>query len=274
MRISYGSPTANLACIPRWQFPNLPPVENVSWLLPIGARAFATTRWSVIKACNHAHELQSREALTEVCQAYWQPVYACVRHQGHSVHDAQDLTQDFFAHLLKGRYFERLDQSKGRFRAYLSMALKNFLCDQWRRRWTWQRGRGVMVVPLETQEAESGYTSCFATHITPETLYEQQWARVVVGHALEQLKIELIASQKGVLFEHFEAILTGDTLKFPYAEMARNLNTTVGALQKALHQWRRRVRTLIREEIARTVFSRSDIEEELEYLLIVLKQTR
>ncbi len=246
-------------------------MESVSWLNPLKAQVFATTRWSVVRACNDATDRRAREALGEICQAYWQPVYACIRHRGHSPQDAEDLTQDFFAQLLAGRYFEQLDQSRGRFRAFLSVALRNFLRDRWRRRWTWRRA--AVIVSLESQQAESGYSLLPATQITPESLYERQWAHMVIENALEQLRIELSADGKGVLLEHFDAILMGDTAKFPYAKVAQNLNLTVGALHASLHRWRRRFQILMREEIARTVLSKSEVENELRHLLSTVART-
>ena len=244
-------------------------MESVSWLTPLKAQVFATTRWSVVKACTDTTEARAHEALGELCQAYWQPVYACVRHHGYSSHDAEDLTQEFFARLLKGRYFEHLDQSKGRFRAYLSVALQNFLRDQWRRRWTWRRGRGARLISLEAQEAEDSYAHLPATHVTPELLYERQWARTVIDQAMEQLTVELRAGRREILCEHFDALFTGDTADFPFAKVAAGLNLNVGALHTLLHRCRQRFRTLLREEIARTVLSKTEIEDEIEYLLSV-----
>ena len=248
-------------------------MENVSWLAPITARVFVTTRWTVIEACKQTNQAKAQAALEELCQAYWQPVYVCIRHRGHSVHDAQDLTQDFFLRLLGGTWLKHLDEAKGRFRAYLSVALRNFLHDQWRRRWTLKRGRAGTVVPFEAQEAENSYALVPATEITPESLYERQWARVVIEHTLDQLRIEMKADAREGLFDHFDAILTADTHHFPYEDMAQSLGMKVGALHGALHRWRQRFHALLRQEIARTVVSKAEIEDELRHLQRVFAQT-
>ena len=227
---------------------------------------FATTRWAVVKACIHSERARAKEALAELCHAYWQPIYACIRHHGYSTHDAEDLTQDFFVRLLSGNHLEQLDQAKGRFRAYLSVSLQNFLRDHWRRRWTWRRGRGKTIVSLDVEDAEASYARLPTTEATPQSLYERQWALTVINHALEQLKIEMSAEKRETLFQHFDAILSAETGNFPYEETARAMNLTVGALHGALHRWRRRFQILVREEIGRTVLTRAGIEDELRHL--------
>lgn len=247
-------------------------MESVSWHVPFSARVFHTTRWTVIAACRQIDKDRAREALAELCQAYWQPVYLCIRAHGHSAHDAQDLTQEFFLHLLKGTWLEHLDEAKGRFRAYLSTALRNFLRKQWRRTWTLRRGRGCTLVPIEAAEAEQTYELALATRTTPELLYERQWARVVIDQTLQQLRIEMKAAGKETFFDHFDAILGAETHDFPFAGMARSMNLKVGALHGALRRWRQRYHTLMREEIARTVVSKVEIEEELRHLQKVVSQ--
>ncbi len=241
-------------------------MEDVPWHNPITARIFVTTRWTVIEACKQTDEASAQAALEELCQSYWQPVYACIRHRGHSAHDAQDLTQDFFLRLLEGKWLKHLNEAQGRFRAYLSTALTNFLRDQHRRRWTWRRGRGVTIVPLDSQDAENCYQETPGTHITPESLYERQWARAVIEHTFDQLRIELGAVGKESLLDHFEAILEADTRGFPYEELALSMGIKVGTLHGMLHRWRQRYHALLRAEIARTVVSKAEIEDELRHL--------
>ncbi len=247
-------------------------MENVSWLAPVTAKVFATTRWTVITACTQTDEAKARAALEELCQSYWQPVYVCIRRRGYTSQDAQDLTQDFFLRVLNGAWLKHLDEAKGRFRAYLAVALRNFLHDRWRGRWTLWLGRGSTVVPIEVQEAENSYASALATQTTPETLYERQWARTVIGCVFDGLRIELRADGKEALMEHFEAILAAKTHDFPYADLARTLGTSVGNLHGTLHRWRKRFHTLMREEIARTVLTRAEIDDELRHLQRIFAQ--
>lgn len=227
---------------------------------------FATTRWSVIAACSHADRAKAERALSELCQSYWRPVYACIRHHGHPVHDAQDLTQEFFVRLLKGKWLARLDGAKGRFRSYLSVALRHFLVSRRRQRWHLWRGRGGTVVSFDADEAEDRYQQNLATHATPEALYERQWAATVIEHALGQLLIEMRADGKEALFGHFDAILATRPRAFAFEEVARSSGMSVAALHAALYRWRCRLRALLRGEIGRTVTSRTEIDAELEYL--------
>ena len=240
-------------------------VENISSLSPLKAPVFATTRWSVVLACRNENENRSREALAEISQSYWRPVYACIRHHGHSEHDAQDLTQDFFVRLLSGK-LKYADQSRGRFRAYISVALQNFLRDHKRRQWTWRRGRGNTLISLDGQEAEEGYSRTLATQDTPELLYDRQWAALVVENAIKQLRTELAAQGREVLIAHFDAIFAGTTRDFPFQEVARQIGVSVGTLHKTLHHCRGRFQVLLREEVARTVASKREIDDELLYL--------
>lgn len=247
-------------------------MEQVSWLQPVQTKIFATTRWSIVQACLQTDEARSKEALAEICQTYWRPVYVCIRQHGHSSHDAQDLTQDFFLQLLGGRYFEHLNREKGRFRAYLSVALQNFLHDRWRRRWTWRRGRGVVFVPLDINDEQSILPQLLKTNATPEFAYERQWARSLIDTVLNQLRIELLAERKEAFLDHFDAVLSGDTRSFPYDAVAQALKQSVGTVQVSLHRCRHRFQVLLREEIARTVVSKSEIEEEIQHLFRVFTE--
>ena len=211
--------------------------------------------------------------MEELCQAYWQPVYLCVRHHGYSVHDAQDLTQGFFLQLLKGKWLRHLDEAKGRFRAYLSVALKNFLRDQWRQRWTLRRGRGKVVVSIECTEVEESYAASAVGNITPETLYEQRWATSVLERALYQLKIELRANKTEVFLQHFDALMVPGSDAALHREISESLNMTAGALRGALFRWRQRFVALMREEVGRTVLSATDIDEELQHLQRIFART-
>ncbi len=230
------------------------------------ARVFNTTRWSVVAACLQDDQTKSNEALSELCQSYWRPVYSCVRHHGHSVHDAQDLTQEFFAHLLNGKWLHQMDSAKGRFRSYLSVALRHFLISRHRRRWTLWRVWGSQIVSFDAKEAEGLYLRALVTHDSPETAYERQWAATVIEHALGELRVEMRARGKEVLFGYFDAVLEARPREFIYQEAAQSLGTTVEALHAALARWRRRFGEILREEIGRTVASKVEIDAELEHL--------
>ena len=230
------------------------------------AKVFATTPWSVVAACLQDDQAKASGALSELCQFYWRPVYACIRHHGHSVHDAQDLTQEFFVHLLKGKWLHQLDAAKGRFRSYLSVALRHFLISHHRRRWTLWRGWGSQVVSFDAQEAEGRYLQSLVTYDSHEAFYEHQWASTVIEHALGELRAEMRARGKEILYGYFDAVLEAHPREFVHREAARSLGTTVEALHAALARWRQRFREILREEIGRTVTSKAEIDAELEHL--------
>ena len=239
---------------------------------PYVPRVFATTRWALLQACGHVDQTLARQALEELCQAYWYPVYAMIRRTGKQPEDAQDLTQDFFVKLLKGRWLAQLDQSKGRFRSYLATALQHFLRDSHRRRWTLRRGRAYTLVSIDAVTAENQYALEPMTEATPETLYEKKWAATVIANAIEQLRIELTAERKPDLFDCFRGVVFCDAEPAFYENTAARLQMKVGALHQAMSRLRRRLRTLLREEVARTLTSRTEAEisEEIQHLMRVV----
>ncbi len=248
-------------------------VDDATWIDLPTAKVFATTRWSVIIRAKQDDEARAKQAVGELCQAYWQPVYLCVRHHGYSLHDAQDLTQEFFLQLLKGKWLRHLDEAKGRFRAYLAVALRNFLRDQWRRRWTLRRRLGQEVVSIECNEVEESYAASAYGQITPETLYEKRWATSVLERALNQLKIELRANKTEVFLQHFDTLMVPGSNAALHREIAESQNMTAGALRGALFRWRQRFVTLMREEVGRTVLARTDIDSELKHLQQIFART-
>jgi RNA polymerase sigma factor (sigma-70 family) len=229
-------------------------------------KIFSTTRWALIKRCSEADEAKARVALEELCQSYWYPVYACIRHQGHGVPDAEDITQDFFAEMLTRRWIKYLDEAKGRFRSYLSTALRHFLQDRLKRRLALKRGGRRTIISLDAGLAEKWEALEPVTHITPESLYEIKWARLVISHALEQFRLELSGQNKAHMFHHFNALLISGRGESDYEAVAEALGMSKGALHVAMHRMRRRFGALLREEIARTVFSPEEVDEELSYL--------
>lgn len=248
-------------------------MNNSTWLDLPTAKVFATTRWTVVTRAKQDDEVLAQQAVGELCQAYWQPVYLCVRHHGYSVHDAQDLTQEFFLQLLKGKWLKHLDGAKGRFRAYLAVALKNFLRSHWRRRWTLRGRHAREIVSIECNEGENSYTANSTLQITPETLYEQHWATSVLERAFDQLKIELRANKTEVFLQHFDALMGPGSDAALHHEIAQSLNMTAGALRGALFRWRQRFVTLMREEVGRTVLASTDIDDELKHLQRIFART-
>ena len=227
---------------------------------------FLTTHWSVVLSARAQPSSQSAAALEILCRTYWHPLYAYVRRQGHSPPDAQDLTQEFFARLLEKHYLHSVAQAKGKFRTFLLVMLKRFLADEWDKARTQKRGGG-QVFCVDWSSAETRFLQQPVEHLTPEKLYEQRWALTLLGQVYGRLEREYGDQGRGALFDALRFALTGSRSDVPYAELARQLQTTEGALKVAVHRLRQRYRELLREAIADTVSRPEEVEEELRHLL-------
>ena len=232
-----------------------------------GAR-FAATRWSIVLAAGGEHDATAtRRALEELIQAYWFPLYAFVRRQGCQVAAAEDLVQGFLARLLEKEDLAQVDRSKGRFRSFLLAAMKNFMANERARDRALKRGGGVRVLALDSLDAEARYAVEPAEEMTPERLFDRRWALAVLEQVLARLRREFIDAGNGALFETIKDCLMPDRGKLPYAQLARRLGMTEGALKVAVHRMRRRYRDLLRHEIAQTVETPAQVDEEIAYLL-------
>ena len=231
-----------------------------------GGAAFASTRWTLVLSARAGDSPQAAGALAELCQLYWLPLYAYVRRRGYPPHDAQDLTQEFFARLLEKHKLEGLTREGGRFRSFLLTALNHFLTDEWKRGQAQKRG-AHQVVSLDAIAAETpgGYEPADAA--TAEKLFEKQWALTLLNTVFNRLKAEYEAAGKGTLFAALDFALTGDRSAAPYAELAGRLALTEGAVKVAVHRLRQRYRAVLRAEVAETVSGPGDVEEELRELL-------
>jgi len=201
---------------------------------------------------------------------YWYPLYAYVRRKGYPVPEAQDLTQEFFARLLARNYFRALDRRNGKFRSFLLACLEHFLAKQWVRAHAQKRGGGLAVLSLDEEGAEERYSAERADLLTPERLYERRWALALLERALARLGEESNGAGKQALFEHLRPYLSGADSAISYGELASQLGTSEGALKVASHRLRRRYGELVREEVAHTVASPGEIDEELQNLFAAL----
>ncbi len=202
-----------------------------------------------------------------MCENYWFPVYAFVRRAGHSAEDAQDLTQEFFVRLLDKHFLAAADRKKGRFRTFLLTAVKRFLANEYDRIQAKKRGGGQTILSLEGLEAR--YCREPADTLTPERIFERQWALSLLDQVLARLQAEMTADGKAALFDALKDHLTGSQ-SAGYATTAARLGMTEGAVKAAAHRLRQRYRELLREEIAQTVASPDEIEEEIRYLFTCL----
>jgi RNA polymerase sigma-70 factor (ECF subfamily) len=235
-----------------------------------GRTQFPTTRWTMVVAAGNPDRKESRSALVSLCENYWYPLYAYLRRRGYPAEQAQDLTQEFFIRLLQGRYLNRADPEKGRFRSFILTSLKFFVADEGDRQRAHKRGGGT-VVPLEFSSGEERYQREPAHDETPERIFERRWALSVLDRVVERLRDEFMQHGRPEHFERLKVFLLGQS-DAPYAALARDMNTSEGALKVAIHRLRKRYRELFRQEIADTVADPGDVESELRYLAAVLSK--
>jgi RNA polymerase sigma-70 factor (ECF subfamily) len=214
--------------------------------------------------------VRAHDALSNLCQTYWYPLYAYVRRRGHSPEDAQDLTQAFFARLLERNWVGQADQQKGRFRSFLLSAMNHFLADEWDKARAQKRGGGILPVPLQFDTAETRYGHEPADNITPEQNYERRWALTLLDTVLRRLRSEYEQEGKAELFAVLNPCLVGDRTAQPYAELAVKLGVSEGTVKSAVHRLRQRYRQLLHDEIAQTVANTGEVDEELHHLFAVL----
>jgi RNA polymerase sigma-70 factor (ECF subfamily) len=236
---------------------------------PVGG-CFATTHWSVIVNTRALDSSVAREALEQLCKTYWYPLYAFVRRQGRAPHDAQDLTQEFFARLLEKNYLDDVRRERGKFRSFLLASMKHFLANEWDRARAQKRGGANAHVPIDTQSAETRYGLEPSHDHTPEKLFERRWALTLLDNVLARLREEFVASGKAEQFDQLKVALTADKRAVPYAELGARLRISQGAVKVAVHRLRARYREVLRAEIANTVASAADVEQEIRHLFAAL----
>ena len=251
---------------------------NVKTLAGNGCRQrdlFPSTHWSVVLAAgeSQADPEIAQAALAELCQTYWSSLYSFVRSRGYSVHDAQDLTQSFFAYLIEDKIYARVDRQKGRFRSFLLASLKNFLADASDRDRTLKRGGGQSFLPLHEEQIKEA-ESLFQTHgamSSDDQIFDRSWAEALVTAGLERLSADYKDESKEKLFNELRIFLTSGAEPLPaYAELAVRLGMTESTLRSHVTRLRARYREALRAEVRRTVDTEAEVGEELHELLRVL----
>jgi RNA polymerase sigma factor (sigma-70 family) len=245
---------------------------------PFGSRhaRFMTTRWSIVLsyADSGTDRDEAQTALAELCKIYWRPVFAFICRQGHSVPDAQDLTQDFFAKVLKSRLLQAADQNRGRFRSLLLKALQRFLHDEVDKRRARKRGGDLHFVSWDDWMTEApshlSIPSGESDNWSPERIFDVRWAATVVERALRRLGDECEKHGRRRIFDVLSSSLTAERQDVSYATFARILGVQETAVKNLVHRLRNRYRTLLREEVAETVGGASEIDDELRYLCAAL----
>jgi len=239
---------------------------------PQGSVTFATTRWSVVvQAGGVADSAEVTTAFGILYQTYWYPLYAFVRREGHGPEAAEDLVQEVFLALLEKRQLTAVSPARGRFRSYLLAAAQHLLANEWHKQRRLKRGAGLAPVALDGLSAEERYRLEPVDQRTPESLYARRWAMALLAGVLERLRREWEAADKGATFDVLRVFLAEEPEKTAYAEAAKKLGQDEGAIRVAVHRLRRKYRDLLRQEIAQTVDTTTEIDDEWRYLLQALR---
>jgi RNA polymerase sigma factor (sigma-70 family) len=233
--------------------------------------AFSTTHWSVVLEAGQEDSPEANEALERLCQSYWYPLYTFVRRQGYSPEDAQDLTQGFFARFLEHKYVALASRNRGKFRTFLLTSLRHFLVNEWEKARAEKRGGWQTMLTGGPQEAEDRYLAELDPGLAPDKIYEKRWAISLLETTLANLRQEFSAAGKGPVFEALKIHLWGGRDDQSYTELGAELGMTEGAVKVAVHRLRQRYRELLRAEIAHTVATPAEVDEELRYLVSVIR---
>ena len=231
----------------------------------------ATTQWSEVLAARDGSDTEAREALGTLCQTYWQPLYAYIRHQGYGPEESRDLTQAYFAELLEKDFLADVDPSKGRFRSYLLATLRHFLSHERDRDRALKRGGGTRTLSLDVETGEERYSIQATEAMTPVDVFEHRWAMTVLDRAMGRLAAESKETGNGEQFETLRHYLTSANPQVPYGEAAEELGMSEGAIRTAVHRLRKRYGQAWRAEIAQTVANPADTDEEVRHLLAVVR---
>jgi RNA polymerase sigma-70 factor (ECF subfamily) len=213
---------------------------------------------------------QAETALAELCRTYWYPLYGFVRRRGHSPHDAQDLTQAFFARLLEKKYYAQADSERGRFRTFLLAALNHFLADEWDKERCLKRGGGRKTISFDAVSAEERYRLEPLDLWDAAQLYERRWVTTLFEKVLIRLEEQFRDSSQTKLFEVLKDSLLAQETGASYAMLGLRLGLTEDAVKKAVQRMRLRYRELFREEVAQTVAGPEELEAELKYFFALV----
>ena len=236
------------------------------------SRWFTTTHWSVVLAAKQGDSAKSTAALENLCSTYWYPLYAYVRRRGQDAEGAKELTQEFFARLLAKGLLAGVDPTKGRFRSWLLGVMNHFLAHEWARVRAQRRGGGQPAFSLDEADAQERYELEPVDESSPERMFDRRWAFTVLDQAEMRLRKEHETAGKGELYSSLKEFVSADGGSVSYEEAARRLGLTPSGVKSAIHRLRRRYQEFIREEIAHTVTSASEVDDEIRYLLSVIRR--
>jgi DNA-directed RNA polymerase specialized sigma24 family protein len=240
---------------------------------PATAAGFHTTHWTIVLAAGEKDSVPAREALAKLCSTYWYPLYAFIRRQGSSPHEAEDLTQQFFYQFLERHALGSVRPTAGKFRSFLLACLKNFLANERARAQAQRRGGGRLIVSLDAADAETRYSLEPVDLQVPDAVFDRRWAFAVLEGTMKELEGEYAASKNKDIFDQLKGSLPGSQGGYDSVsreEFAAKRGVSVGAIDVAVHRLRQRFGALLREQVAHTVSSEAEVEEEIRYLISVI----
>jgi len=246
------------------------PLTAIGENAPHGPAAFTTTHWSIVLEAQGASPA-AQQALEKLCRTYWRPIYGFVRRHGARTEDAEDLTQGFFALLLERKDLNTVRKEKGRLRSYLLTSVKNFLADEARHAMAVKRGKGQRLIPLDEMRENAGIDAERSDRLTADQIYERRWAFTVLEQVMARLRDEYRSAGNVRFFEQMKKMLMDEPDRPSQAQVAEEFGMTENAVKQAFYRFRQRYQTSLREEIAHTVAMPGDIEDELRYLIAVVR---
>jgi RNA polymerase sigma factor (sigma-70 family) len=235
-----------------------------------GPAIFATTHWSVVLEAQGESQA-AQEALERLCRTYWRPIYGYVRRHGEGTHDAEDLTQGFFALLLERKDLNTVRKEKGRLRSYLLASVKHFLADKSRRAMALKRGKGERLIPFDDIREGKRIEAERCDRLTADQIYERRWAFTVLEQVMARLREEYRSAGNVRFSDQMKKMLMDEPDRPSQAEVAIEFGMTENAVKQAFYRFRQRYQTLLREEIAHTVAMPGDVEDELRHLIAVVR---
>lgn len=234
-----------------------------------GGFGFQTTHWSLVLKAREGDSSDAHTALETLCRSYWRPIFHFIRARGHQGDEAQDLTQEFFRLVIEKGYFEQANRERGRFRAFLKVAIKNFLANEWKKAKRTKRGGEFEFCSFDEFEEERFQTGGSGGE-TPDSAYDRQWARTTFETTLTRVREEMTGRGHGDRFDLYKPFLMPRASESSYAEAAASAGLTEQAIKSGIHRFRERVRSFFMEEVANTVSDPKDLEMEARELMKAL----
>jgi RNA polymerase sigma-70 factor (ECF subfamily) len=240
------------------------------WESTPDAMQFRTTNWEMVSGAADTTSAAWAQSLEDLCQIYWLPVYAFIRKRGHPPEAAEDLTQEFFAHILHSDFLSRAEARRGRFRSFLMASIENFLHVEHRNATTQKRGGGWQRLQIDDEDVERFLQAELADTSTPEVIFERQWGRTLIGRVFQKLEQEFSKAGRSALFQALKPHLAGDPGALPYQAIALSVGATLTGIKVTVHRARRRFQELLRAEVTPLVANAAEVDDEIRHLLRLL----